>query len=300
MIVLIGVCTHKRPQMLRDCLDSLTQQLVPPNISAAIVVVDNESDPAAETIVDEFHHISPIPIYYVHEPRRGIACARNAVLDTATSMRADWIAMIDDDETAQPDWLANLMAPEYLDVPVLTGRHVRHYPTPLPFWAVPRHGSTPTDSGRHLDTAYTGNVRFAISLVNVGLRFDERFNLLGGEDARFFNRARALGFSIKQTLRAITHETIHRERLTFRSQVYSSYCRAASAAQDSKFKTRVSLYHLTHGILTMIASPLCVVIGLRHFKRCALLGANHIAKALGYLAGGAGHRPTPYMDTVGH
>src|SRR3990172_5132121 len=110
-IVLVGVCTHRRPQMLRDCLDSLTQQLIPSNISAAIVVVDNEPVPAAGTIVDEFVNISPIPLYYVHEPRRGIACARNAVLDTATSMCADWIAFIDDDEIAEQDWLANLSNP---------------------------------------------------------------------------------------------------------------------------------------------------------------------------------------------
>lgn len=197
-IVLIGVCTYKRQRMLRDCLDSLTQQLIPPNISAAIVVVDNEPVPAADAIVDEFLRISPIPIYYVHERRRGIACARNAVLDTARSMCADWIAFIDDDVTAEPDWLANLMAPEYLSAPVLIGQH------PLPFWYI-RRFKTLCQRGEPRTTTSANNVRLSSKLLDAGLRFDEKPGFIGDESVKFFMQALARGFAIKLTNKAITH-----------------------------------------------------------------------------------------------
>jgi succinoglycan biosynthesis protein ExoM len=76
----------------------------------------------ARLTVARFCATAPFPVYYVHEPICGIARARNAALDKATELGADWIAMLDDDEVADPRWLANLMAPEYLDTPVLMGK----------------------------------------------------------------------------------------------------------------------------------------------------------------------------------
>jgi glycosyltransferase involved in cell wall biosynthesis len=53
--------------------------------------------------VASFLSYAPFPVFYVHEPRRGIAQARNAAMAKALEIGADWLAMIDDDEVADPD-----------------------------------------------------------------------------------------------------------------------------------------------------------------------------------------------------
>lgn len=309
-IVLIGICTYKRPQMLRDCLDSLTQQLIPPNISAAIVVVDNELTPAADTIVDEFAPISPIPIYYVHEPRRGIACARNAVLDTAKSLCADWIAFIDDDEIAELDWLANLMTEEYADAAIVAGRVEGILPNPSPFWMVPRSEKQPIKEGTELKTARTGNCRFSTTLLKNGLRFDERLGLAGGEDGEFFTALHRSGAKIRYTDRAVTYETFHIERFTYYAQMYGVYCRASSelirlARRCGWFvafsrQAPSAIAHLLIGPLLLVISPIAALGGTIFFKRCALAGGRHSARAIGLLVGLAGILPQQYRHTVGH
>jgi succinoglycan biosynthesis protein ExoM len=143
---------------------------------------------------------------------------------------AHWIAMLDNDETADPDWLHELMAPQYRHVPVLMGRQIFEYPEPRPFW-VADDAEFKGEEGQRLRTAYTNNVRFAADLLRTGLRFDERLGLMGGEDNSFFATARAIGFEIRRTLRAVTREKAHPERLTFRGQIYRSFWCAASEMQ---------------------------------------------------------------------
>ena len=49
-----------------------------------------------------------MPVRYLVESRRGISLARNRRLD-AVPADADFIAMIDDDERPEPDWLEELL-----------------------------------------------------------------------------------------------------------------------------------------------------------------------------------------------
>jgi succinoglycan biosynthesis protein ExoM len=79
--VAICVCTFRRPVMLRACLNSLARQQVGPDLIVSIVVVDNEPEPNNCARVGGFAEDCPFPVHYTHEPRRGIAAARNAALD---------------------------------------------------------------------------------------------------------------------------------------------------------------------------------------------------------------------------
>jgi len=119
--LVVGICTYARPVLLTACLESLARQSVPAGLAVSIAVVDNEPQPVRRALVSGFADRCPFPVHYVHQPRRGIAPARNAILDRAGELQADWIAMIDDDETAAPDWIEKLMAPEYRETPVLWG-----------------------------------------------------------------------------------------------------------------------------------------------------------------------------------
>src|SRR4051812_35156748 len=67
-----------------------------------LVVVDNDQAPSAEKIVADLARQAPFPIHYVHEPRPGVAHARNAGMAKASGAL---IAFLDDDEEAPNGWL---------------------------------------------------------------------------------------------------------------------------------------------------------------------------------------------------
>lgn len=308
--VAVCVCTYKRPEMLFHCLESLKQQIVHTGIYSHIVVVDNDSDGSAASIVADALKSSPLPIRYTQCHERGIARARNTAIDLAVWIGADWIAFIDDDEVADSDWLANLMAPEYLSTPILQGFQDFVYPDRVPFWAIAKpKRAKPEDEGAPRRTAVTNNVRFSADLIHSGLRFDESLGLMGGEDIDFFGRAAKAGFAIQKTNRAITRETVHIERLTYAAQVYRQYWHAASDMKMYRVlrgtwwvatrKAHTVLTGAAFGAVELIVSPLFLLAGVTMFKRRALAGGKKLGKAAGRAAGMLGIMPKPYSKIVG-
>ena len=100
------LCTFRRPQV-GETLASLAAQQLPDGLGLRIVVADNDDTPSGKAAVEAAAAGIPHEVIYLHAPARNISIARNACLDAATSR---WIAFIDDDETAAPDWLARLHA----------------------------------------------------------------------------------------------------------------------------------------------------------------------------------------------
>jgi glycosyltransferase involved in cell wall biosynthesis len=96
----VMVCTRERPERLKTCLESLLAQEYP---NFSVLVIDNfpVSD-KTKAVVDSLS--SPL-ITYVLQPEKGLCRAKNL----AVEMAGDGIvASIDDDETADPHWLAEL------------------------------------------------------------------------------------------------------------------------------------------------------------------------------------------------
>lgn len=261
-------------------------------------------------MVDDIKGRSPFRIQLMHAPVRGIAHARNAALNAALAAGAAWIAFIDDDETAEPDWLAALMAPVYRSVPILAGRQEMVMPEPRPFWAIPRRRPMKLREGQPLPCAYGNNVRFSMALQKHGLRFDATLGLMGGEDQQFFAAAKDAGFEIRWTGQAITHETMHRERLTYRAQIYRAYWYAASDMRTHRHskswiwvfarKLHTIPANVGFGAVELLLSPLFLLKGLEGFKRRALGGGKKIAKGAGRLMAMIGVLPQPYKHIVGN
>lgn len=99
-IFAICICTHKRPKMLTRCLFSLAKQNSLPDWEFIFIIVDNELTPNNRHIVEEFERITNFMVKYIHQPRRGIAVARNAALEEALKQKVDWICYFDDDQYA--------------------------------------------------------------------------------------------------------------------------------------------------------------------------------------------------------
>ena len=93
--------------MLEKALQSIDSLALLTDIKTALLVVDNDENETARSVVESFQHTSKIPVYYVVEPQRGIAFARNRVLKEAINLNASHIAFFDDDEVLEKDWLCN-------------------------------------------------------------------------------------------------------------------------------------------------------------------------------------------------
>lgn len=310
--VVLGVCTYQRPQMLERCMISISQLLEPQGIRLSVVIVDNEPVPAVHHLVQRFAG-NGMPFLYVHEPRRGIACARNAVLDKATELNAEWIAFMDDDEWAEPDWIAALMAPEYRDTPILLGAIIHEHPEPAPFWMPGKRqarGVKPKGiEGELRKTGTTGNVRLSADLIRAGFRFDETLGLMGGEDNELFTRARKAGFEIRRTFRAIVTEAAHPERATYMGQMYRAYWCAASDMRRAAIsrgwlgavarKAHTVPFNIAFGMIELATSPLFSAGGVDAFRRRAVAGGKKISKGLGRAAAMLGRLPEPYRTIHG-
>jgi glycosyltransferase involved in cell wall biosynthesis len=96
----VMVCTRERPERLKTCLESLLAQEYP---NFSVLVVDNfpVSD-RTKAVVDGLS--SPL-ITYVLQPAKGLCRAKNLAVEMAGE---GIVASIDDDETADPHWLAEL------------------------------------------------------------------------------------------------------------------------------------------------------------------------------------------------
>jgi len=217
--LLVGIATHKRPGLLRECLGSIAaQEGALPDIQ--VFVADN--DPAgrqglevAEELAPQFRF--PIGGTTVDEP--GISAVRNAILDESRRRDVDFIAMIDDDEAASPQWLANLMTVQQATLADIVGGHVdfvfRTPPSPSivhsrAFWTRPR----PTGPTHHL-TASNNFLVSARALADRGWpQFDHDFGLSGGGDSEWFMRLSHLGCSFAWAPEALVTEEVPAERAT--------------------------------------------------------------------------------------
>src|SRR5205823_6090125 len=93
-----------------------------------VVVVDNDAAGSARSVLESLNAY-PWDLDYAVEPRRGVPFARNTAVARAEG--TDFVAFIDDDEWAEPEWLAEL-----LHVQSRTGADVVAGPV-LPFFTEP-------------------------------------------------------------------------------------------------------------------------------------------------------------------
>ena len=103
--ITIVVCTHNRAAGLRAALASLFPLATEGRFSYDILVVNNASTDTTEEVIAAAAAQSPVPLHGVYEPCQGITPARNRGVQEASG---DWIAFFDDDQLADPRWLAEL------------------------------------------------------------------------------------------------------------------------------------------------------------------------------------------------
>ncbi len=188
--------TMRRPQELTRALRSVFAQVGVGDRLTEIVVVDNDPTGSAASVVVDLGGESPCPLIYHHEPRPGVATARNAGLSRTI---APLIAFLDDDEAAEPEWLARLISAQAaLGADVVFGPIHGRVP-PDTGWASPYlerfFGREGPGNTRLIDHAYgCGNSLMVRATALPGpTPFDPAADRSGGEDDALFQALEARG-----------------------------------------------------------------------------------------------------------
>ena len=288
MTVAICVATYARHEGLRRLLSSLAS-LEPAEAGLRVVVVDNDAAGSARAVVDGLEGF-PWAIEYSVEPRRGISAARNAAVRRAGAV--DFVAFVDDDEWAEPAWLAELLrAQSRTDADVVVGPVLPDFAAPPPRWFAKGRFLQPYEHGPDelLWYAYTGNALVRRSVLEpADAPFSERFGLLGGEDTHFFMRAYIGGAKIVWASEARVHESIPPERLTESWLVRREYRRGNTLSlclrelEDSPLR-RVK--RVGHGVFR-IGQGAALALALPFGGRATFVrGLQRIAFGAGLLSG---------------
>ncbi|CDM59941.1 glycosyltransferase [Rhizobium favelukesii] len=211
----IGVCTYRRPE-LEKTLHSLAMLDVPANVDLRIIVADNDSAPSAAATVDGLRVSLPYEIAYVHCPSSNISIARNACLENA---RGDFLAFIDDDETASPGWIENLLrTAQATTADAVLGPVKATYRPDAPRWMKRGdfHSTFPVWVAGEIITGYTCNVLLRLDTPSLaGRRFNLALGRSGGEDTEFFTHMHKVGGKIAYAAGAWVEEPVPPGRAAF-------------------------------------------------------------------------------------
>ncbi len=250
------MCTFRRVEVA-ETLASLDQQTLPDGVTLRIIVADNDETPSAEARVKEAAAQMQTPVHYVHAPARNISIARNACLDAATG---DWVAFIDDDETAPENWIANLLE-AVGDHDGAFGAALALYPKDAPAWMAAQnvHSNIPERRGNTVETGHTCNALLRWKDTPwMGERFDLSRGKTGGEDTEFFFRIRDLGATFTLAENAVVTEAVVPSRMKLSWLLQRKYRQGQSyAVAAGSTGARIKL-----AIMALIKVIVCALAGL--------------------------------------
>lgn len=246
MSVSVCIATYRRTERLCVLLEDLGKQEVLPD---QVVVVDNDVAGSARATVEEFKHKdSRLPISYEIQPERNISATRNRTVHLAT---ADWMAFIDDDERAPPQWLRLLLesAARFQADGVLAPVEPQ-LPAAAPAWI--RRGKfydwphVPTGAVVPLKHLRFGNVLLRGRLLREEPGpFDPAYGLSTGEDGDLLLRLIDKGARIVWCDEALVWEPIEPKRLSLRWLLQ----RSLSGGQQHARLAMQGRYHRVNGAM---------------------------------------------------
>lgn len=319
--IAVCACTFRRPDGLAALLGGLRGQrflrMNPPEV--LVLIVDNEGSDRSRATCQAAADLG-LNVRYLVEARRGISFARNRALD-AVPAGTDFIAMIDDDERPEPDWLEDLLlAHAATGADVVQGRVRPAFAPGAPTWI--RDGGffgypCPRPPFRvevwrdlqQIDAAATNNVLVRASAISaLGLRFDPRLGLTGGSDALFFRSLRAAGCRIVYAERAVVTEDVPSTRANLSYLWHRSYrdgskrlaaklwMRPAGSVRPWRVRGRLALRAAAQGGGAVLWLAARGIAGPRDPGTLAH-GAVELAHACGTLAACAGFAYEHYRHT---
>jgi succinoglycan biosynthesis protein ExoM len=228
----IAIATYDRPATLELTLRSCLAQANRLDLTIEILVVDNHPSASARPVVERLRAQTAMPLRYMTDLTRNMSVLRNRGFSEA---HADLVAMIDDDEVADPDWTDEIVgALRRADADIAVGPRLAVFVDGAPPPYDPSGASFARDL--HLPdgalialTKPSGKPRYGLGTGNSLFRADRcfpdgapamrvEFGDAGGEDAELFTRLHRHGRTIVWATRARVTEAVapHRTSAAYR------------------------------------------------------------------------------------
>ncbi len=231
----IIIPTFRRPGGVRRALASaLTQE----NVSALVEIVILDNDPKAsakETIQEVIQTDTPWPVVYGHEPAPGVANARNAALALA---EGTFVAFLDDDETASPNWLSALIEVQrQTNADIVFGPVQGRLEEDAPHQEYIESTFTRTgpETSGIIDAFFgCGNTLFKRGKFFMDVQvFNPATNEIGGEDCELFVRVEQNGAVFAWAADALVYEEIPADRASLRYNLIKAFAFGQGPSQSA-------------------------------------------------------------------
>jgi succinoglycan biosynthesis protein ExoM len=278
----ICICTYKRQEMLGRLLEALQCQKTENRFTYSIVVVDNDRLLSASDVAEWFRITYPIQLSYLCEPDRNIALARNKAVQAAEGR---YVALIDDDEVPEVDWLISLYdAYKRFDADGILGPVVPRFEGDPPRWVVKgrffEKGGHRTGCLLNWQDTRTSNVLLNRSIFeDPDYLFNKEFGR-GGEDMDFFKRAIDGDFRFFWCAEAPVFEIIPRQRCSRTYMVKRAILRGQLTVGYSCFGPRYIVKSLIAVPAYTAALPFALVSGHHRFMTILIKLAEHLGRFL--------------------
>jgi succinoglycan biosynthesis protein ExoM len=304
--IVIAIPTFKRRLGLERLLRSLAA--LETDAKLRVLVADNDADKYEGADLCArigANYRWPLETFIVAE--RGIAQVRNALVERVLGdPTVAFVAMLDDDEWVEPQWLSALIdAQRRTNADVVRGSVLREFEAPPPIWALEWEGIAAIDRPTGYDGMIEGigNVLIARHCFERLSKpcFDLQFGLTGGEDKEFFVRLGKLGTQFTRTSDAVAHEYVPASRVRLNWSLKRAY-RTGNTDMRIALKHSRSLGALLSELAKIagafLAFPfLSIVYSFNPVRR--LDGVRKLYRAAGKVGALFGHRYQEYAVTHG-
>jgi len=271
----VVIPVYNRKNFIEQCLSSVLQQQFSGDYE--VIVIDDGSTDGTGEILKQF---LPKIRLHTHGKNEGLSSARNRGIQLS---QGRFIAMLDSDCVAAPDWLEKIIQPFDADSGIMiVGGHVNDAP-PRNYWEI-------VNKGINFVSHHSGNVEHVIG-CNMALRrefalqnpFDECPGFAAGDDTELCLRCRCQGFKVYYTREAAV---VHYHRSSFRSsltqQFFYGYADAYLSFQYYSFPYVNFQIKFWAGIILCLG---ILFLGFIGFWWVAVLGFLRVAYVPWYYSG---------------
>lgn len=254
--------------MLAIALKAINALQASPLYSIEVIIVDNDERRTAEEIVGEYAANGRLNIIYDCEGEKSIPLARNRSIRNANG---NFVAIIDDDEFPESDWLDNLYrCLKKSGADGVLGPVLPHFPSNAPDWLEksglcerPR-SATGSIVKRGLRT---GNILLRRSIFASNEKwFDTQLRLCGGSDGDFLLRQIEKGCTFIWCDDAIVYETVPKERWSAQFYLRRYFRIGVLIGDDNRRLLRIWEVFRNMAFLAVLAAilPLSSIAGEHH------------------------------------
>jgi GT2 family glycosyltransferase len=305
--VTVAIPSFRRPRGLERLL--LALEKLETTAAVSVLVADNDAEGHEAFALCETLRVRGYrwPLTCIIAEERGIAQARNALVEHVLAEgMADFVAMLDDDEWPDPNWLeAFLRVQRETGADALHGAVVRAFESAPSPAAENCHGIAPMRER-------TGLISMIDSTSSVLVRrtcfedlakpcFDRNFALSGGEDRDFFERLRRQGKRFAWADEAIAYAWVPASRVSFGWALQRAY-RTGNSDMRVFLKHWDSRAEFAREVLKIAGAallcPLLLVVSAPFVRRRAQLLCK-LCRAAGKTAALMGHRYDEYATIHG-